>query len=825
MPTIDELPPAVSVSDTDEIMVSQTDIARKATRAQILSGVQPALALPQNSLLGRVSAGTGGPEIISLGANLPVTNGTIDAPAPFLVTALPVAGPPSPTDLVAIAQGGENAAANYAAFMGGLSVLSDISGSNLLVAPSGGVGNRLISDMLADAISIESFGAVGDGVTDNTAAFAAAAQSGRPLRLDARIYIMNGPLPIGAPIALLGVPGATVVRRLEIFSQQPWIEAAGASIYVSGIIFDENNLLASNSPAFQVDSSCISANFSDCQFLNASGASAGNGLLITCGIAAEHQLLDCQFLNNGANGIVVTGAGTVTLRNCVAQNNKAAGISVAPESASWLRGNSCNMNNIGISVGSWQSAANNSNTPVACFVEGNDCFDNTTWGIAVSGSSASISNNISMFNGTNTAGGGIVARLCVSRLTGNQVSGGFAGIDARTSWSSLIASNQVANAATGILLGGCENVSVSANFLTGNQWAIDVPAIEPSLSFNLSGPISIIENWIGFSAAQGGGIFVHDGCVGTSVVRNDFNGWGSATIGQAMWLHTDQAVVGGNSWNNQPVMSIQSSTVGGQSALVVPDIADEVLVLNVGSEIDSLLTDHQADTLGQIGFIRVMAGGSGYTSAEIEVAGSGDGAAAIAVVNQGQVIWIIVTNPGSGYGLLGNGATIIITGNGSGAAATAYVGLPVLGGRRLRLNCNCMVQLALNGTSPSQQNWTDFAITIPALGAAEIEGVFGAWRAVSFPAIDYLAPTGNGGAVLQSVGGGDVTLRPSAGGALQIASAAEPAGCTSTVGRGAPTGSIVAPPGSDFRNLNGGPGNTFWIKQTGTDATGWLAIA
>jgi hypothetical protein len=292
-----------------------------------------------------------------------------------------------------------------------------------------------------------------------------------------------------------------------------------------------------------------------------------------------------------------------------------------------------------------------------------------------------------------------------------------------------------------------------------------------------------------------------------------------------MWLHTDQAVVGGNSWNNQPVMSIQSSTVGGQSALVVPDIADEVLVLNVGSEIDSLLTDHQADTLGQIGFIRVMAGGSGYTSAEIEVAGSGDGAAAIAVVNQGQVIWIIVTNPGSGYGVLGNGATIIITGNGSGAAATAYVGLPVLGGRRLRLNCNCMVQLALAGTSPSQQNWTDFAITIPALGAAEIEGVFGAWRAVSFPAIDYLAPTGNGGAVLQSVGGGDVTLRPSAGGALQIASAAEPAGCTSTVGRGAPTGSIVAPPGSDFRNLNGGPGNTFWIKQTGTDATGWLAIA
>jgi hypothetical protein len=229
--------------------------------------------------------------------------------------------------------------------------------------------------------------------------------------------------------------------------------------------------------------------------------------------------------------------------------------------------------------------------------------------------------------------------------------------------------------------------------------------------------------------------------------------------------------------------------------------------------------------LGQISFIRVTAGGSGYTSAQIEIAGSGDGAAAVAVVSQGQVLWIVVTNPGSGYGPIGASATVTITGNGSGAAARAYVGLPVLEGRRFRLSCNCTVQLAFNGTSPSQQNWTDFAVTIPALGAAEIEGVFGAWRAVSFPAIDYLAPTGNGGAVLQSVEGGDITLRPSAGGALQIASAAEPAGCTSSVGRGAPTGSVVAPPGSDFRNLNGGQGNTFWIKQTGTDANGWIAIA
>jgi hypothetical protein len=111
------------------------------------------------------------------------------------------------------------------------------------------------------------------------------------------------------------------------------------------------------------------------------------------------------------------------------------------------------------------------------------------------------------------------------------------------------------------------------------------------------------------------------------------------------------------------------------------------------------------------------------------------------------------------------------------------------------------------------------------MGAVELEGSFGSWRAVSFPPVDYLQPTGDGGTILTSVSGGDVTLRPSSGGALHLGSGAEPDGCTSSVGRGAPTGFVAAPPGSDFRNLNGGAGNTFWVKQTGIDTNGWHAIA
>jgi hypothetical protein len=318
---------------------------------------------------------------------------------------------------------------------------------------------------------------------------------------------------------------------------------------------------------------------------------------------------------------------------------------------------------------------------------------------------------------------------------------------------------------------------------------------------------------------------VLDAAQGVAVVDNDFNGWGSATVNQALWLHTDAAVVRANRWNNQARFAVQAYTVSGLQALVVPDVAEDVLITGAAQPLQSIMTNHQADTLGQVVFIKVVSGGSGYTQAQIAVTGSGYGATATAVVNNGQISWIVITNAGSGYGLIGSAVQVNVTGDGINASALGFVGLPVIEGKQLRLSCNCQVQLNLSSSAPAQQSWTGYNATIPAFGAADMEGVFGGWRAVAFPPVDYLAPTGDGGAILQSVAGGDLTLRPASGGALHLASASEASGCTSSVGRGSPLGELAAPPGSDFRNLNGGAGNTFWIKQVNTDATGWVAIA
>ena len=58
MPTIDELAQATASSDGDELVVSQNGVARKVTRAQIVAGLQPQLAIASGSLLGRSTFGS-----------------------------------------------------------------------------------------------------------------------------------------------------------------------------------------------------------------------------------------------------------------------------------------------------------------------------------------------------------------------------------------------------------------------------------------------------------------------------------------------------------------------------------------------------------------------------------------------------------------------------------------------------------------------------------------------------------------------------------------------------------------------------------------------
>jgi hypothetical protein len=186
------------------------------------------------------------------------------------------------------------------------------------------------------------------------------------------------------------------------------------------------------------------------------------------------------------------------------------------------------------------------------------------------------------------------------------------------------------------------------------------------------------------------------------------------------------------------------------------------------------------------------------------------------------VIGISVRNGGGGYAA--QGTVVTLSGDGTGAAAQATIGLPVPEGRRLTIHCNAPVQFARVGSNPFQDNWTGAAISVPRASTIEWVGAWGGWQAVAFPLGDYLDPPGDGSLVVRSAAG-DVVIRPAGTGRARLSSDQEPVGFASCLGRGSPEGQVAAPIGSDYRNLDGGSGSTLWIKRSGSGPAGWVAVA
>src|SRR6185312_15371017 len=208
MPTIDELSDVPATSDSDELAISQGGVTMKTTRAQLLANTQPQIMLNQGSLLGRASAGSGGPEAIALGPSLALAGGVLSAPvSPSMLANFPRGTTPGATDIVPVSQGGSNAGVPFATFMNGLAGLSGINLSQQLVQPTGGAIARTLANATADMLSVEAFGAIGDGVTDDTASIQAALNAGKPLRFGPKTYLLNGPFTINRSAVFFGTTG------------------------------------------------------------------------------------------------------------------------------------------------------------------------------------------------------------------------------------------------------------------------------------------------------------------------------------------------------------------------------------------------------------------------------------------------------------------------------------------------------------------------------------------------------------------------------------------------------------------------------------------
>lgn len=847
MPTIGQLPTANSVSDSDEVALFQSGQTVAATRAQFLAGMQQQISVPQGTLLGGIGPGTTAPVPITIGSNLALSGSTLSATAaPFQIASLGAGTTPAGSDLVPLEQSGANVTLSYDAFMQGIAGVSGIQAGSFQAMATGASAVRSIDALAANAVSIEDFGAKGDGITNDAAALLAALSSGNPVRFGPKTYRIDGECDItGTSATLIGVAGETVLVRgaqstTGTSSQAAWISVTATSFFADGIIFDANASITTQTWGVVIQPNCTSSNVTRSLFRNAKGSIYGWGLAIAPSNAAvtQHHVHDCEFTANAVDGLWVAASDGVAVTCCRAYANARNGIYVDNQDRTFslkvrdvqVVGNTCWNNQAGISVGNFNETNRqpptygNANPDVlSALVSQNCAFDNSTYGISISGRNILVSGNLLVNNGP--SGGGMLANTSYCRISDNMIvnSGGF-GIDAGGSINIEITGNYIDGQTIGIGIGGSQNCMVRGNYVqdcTTGIMALNVESDGRGDNFGITcNNLSIIGNRINYGAG-GTGIELKDAPQLVVVADNVVSSGTAGDPLNALVPYTDSLVLRNNLVNFTDGFAVNPVATNGVNTLVYPDIVDRVSVSQSTAPIQSIISASAQRAEGQITFIKVINGGSNYTNATVSIGGSGSGAAASAWIANGSVLGVYITAAGSGYG---PGTTVTISGDGAGATASVQVGLPVLEGRRLEIECLAPVAFAAAGSSPAQENWTGAPVTVPTGGAIEWRGHAGAWLAARFMQSDYLDPASDGSVVLRSQGG-DVKLQPASGGGVRLISPTEPTGCVSLIGRGSPLGSVSAPPGSSYRNLNGGAGATFWVKQAATDSSGWVAIA
>lgn len=800
MPTIDELDPAIAAADSDALPASQGGVVRRVSRAQLLAGMQAEISLSPGELLGRGSAGIGGPEAVAVGSGLSLSGGVLSAQLPAA-----------------------------------LSALTDASAAR--ATASGTTQARSLAQLLADAVGPESFGAVGDGIADDTAAFAAAVGSGRPVRLGARTYRIDGQWTVAQPnTVLLGTPGLSVLKRGAQSGGGAWISVQAPGFRADGVTFDANRTVVNTqSWGVLLTAGCTSSDLHRCVFTGAAGSTLGSGLTVAASdpAAAQHVIRDCTFAHNDAHGLWVQANAGVLVSDCRAHGNTRYGLNIDFNDTAFVQrarlvqvsGNRCWGNERGIAVGNFNVPnteppvwGNENPDAVAVLVAGNICHDNAVYGIACAGRALLVQGNVLADNGTfANSGAGILANVAASRVAGNTILGtALYGIDCGGAIDSDFSDNHILGHGYGINCGGSANLRVAGNFLAEfsifGVCATHVETDGGALNFGIAcDRLSITGNRIAMSGT-GEGVWLRDGPTRTLVADNDFTG---RTPAQCLRADTDGVIVRGNRHDFTARFIANPVEIGGRQTVVFPDIADSIMITEAPLGVQAIIGSNQAAWAGRISFVRVTAGGSGYSYANVTIGGDGSGASAEAVLAGGKVLGIVVTSHGIGYGPVGTVVPVTIAGNGSGAAAVAYAAPPLPEERTLLVRCNAATTFARVGSHPLQENWTRGDLTVAADGDVEWIATWGMWRAGRFALPDYVAPDASG----------DLTLRPRGTGRLRLASPTEPTGATSSLGRGSPEGTVSAPPGSDYRNLDGGAGATFWIKRTGTGPTGWTAVA
>ena len=160
MPTIMQLPLAVTVGPTDQLPIAQSGQTMSVSVATLTAGTQPKLTLAPGALLGRASSGPGGPEPIGVGPGLVVNGGQIAADATLARVSSPAftGTPTAPTPAAGDRSGAlATTAFVHGAMSGGGGVTNAISGTITLTGDVVGAGTDTIATSLATILAPGTF--------------------------------------------------------------------------------------------------------------------------------------------------------------------------------------------------------------------------------------------------------------------------------------------------------------------------------------------------------------------------------------------------------------------------------------------------------------------------------------------------------------------------------------------------------------------------------------------------------------------------------------------------------------------------------------------
>lgn len=259
---------------------------------------------------------------------------------------------------------------------------------NVWIAPDDGMNLQTLSqdeELTELMVSIKAFGAVGDGVSNDTEALKAAARYGKAVYFPKGTYLLFEQIDMTTDINWIGEGEGSVIKFMPsencdmIRHNQP--ETRGYNISIQGLVLDgnsENQYQASclylHSPTFVYLNNVriTGGSVNGCHIYGANTTESimivncrfhGNGWIVYngCGLLIENKVscvrvANCEFYGNGENGLRLQNVDRAIISNIMSDMNY-HGVIFVNSSNNVLTGVMCFLDQIGIAL--WEGSEHN----------------------------------------------------------------------------------------------------------------------------------------------------------------------------------------------------------------------------------------------------------------------------------------------------------------------------------------------------------------------------------------------------------------------------------------------------------------------------------